>query len=62
MLSDNRVVSGGNFHAEPVAFAADQIATRHLRNRRHRPAPHRPAGRSRPFLWSAGLPRPRSRA
>ncbi len=26
MLSDNSVVSGGNFHAEPVAFAADQIA------------------------------------
>ncbi|WP_455481583.1 histidine ammonia-lyase [Bartonella sp. B35(2025)] len=26
VLSDNTVVSGGNFHAEPVAFAADQIA------------------------------------
>lgn len=26
VLSDNAVVSGGNFHAEPVAFAADQIA------------------------------------
>ncbi len=26
VLSDGRVVSGGNFHAEPVAFAADQIA------------------------------------
>lgn len=26
ILSDNSVVSGGNFHAEPVAFAADQIA------------------------------------
>ena len=25
-LSDGRVVSGGNFHAEPVALAADQIA------------------------------------
>ena len=25
-LSDGRIVSGGNFHAEPVAFAADQIA------------------------------------
>lgn len=25
-LSDDSVVSGGNFHAEPVAFAADQIA------------------------------------
>jgi len=26
VLSDNSVVSGGNFHAEPVAFTADQIA------------------------------------
>ena len=26
VLSDNSVVSGGNFHAEPVAFAADQVA------------------------------------
>ncbi|EJF87603.1 histidine ammonia-lyase [Bartonella vinsonii subsp. arupensis OK-94-513] len=26
ILSDGEVVSGGNFHAEPVAFAADQIA------------------------------------
>ncbi|MBX9456058.1 MAG: histidine ammonia-lyase [Rhizobium sp.] len=26
VLADNSVVSGGNFHAEPVAFAADTIA------------------------------------
>ena len=26
ILSDGTIVSGGNFHAEPVAFAADQIA------------------------------------
>ena len=26
VLSDDSVVSGGNFHAEPVAFAVDQIA------------------------------------
>lgn len=26
VLSNGRIVSGGNFHAEPVAFAADQIA------------------------------------
>jgi histidine ammonia-lyase len=26
VLGDGSVVSGGNFHAEPVAFAADQIA------------------------------------
>jgi histidine ammonia-lyase len=26
VLADGNIVSGGNFHAEPVAFAADQIA------------------------------------
>ena len=26
VLTDGRIVSGGNFHAEPVAFAADMIA------------------------------------
>ncbi|MEO4042869.1 histidine ammonia-lyase [Hoeflea sp. CAU 1731] len=26
ILDENSIVSGGNFHAEPVAFAADQIA------------------------------------
>ncbi len=26
IVSDGRIVSGGNFHAEPVAFASDQIA------------------------------------
>ncbi|WP_420342768.1 histidine ammonia-lyase [Paenirhodobacter sp.] len=26
LTSEDRIVSGGNFHAEPVAFAADQIA------------------------------------
>ncbi|GHG99715.1 histidine ammonia-lyase [Pseudodonghicola xiamenensis] len=26
LIDEDRIVSGGNFHAEPVAFAADQIA------------------------------------
>lgn len=26
LVDEDRIVSGGNFHAEPVAFAADQIA------------------------------------
>ena len=26
LVGEGRIVSGGNFHAEPVAFAADQIA------------------------------------
>ena len=57
VLSDNSVVSGGNFHAEPVAFAADQIALAILRNRRDLAAPHRPSGRSRPLLRPARVPR-----
>ncbi len=32
------IVSGGNFHAEPVGFAADMIALALLGNRRHRAA------------------------
>jgi histidine ammonia-lyase len=38
------VLSGGNFHAEPVAFAADQLARR--RDRLAVRAAHRAAGRS----------------
>ena len=26
MIEDGEILSGGNFHAEPVAFAADTIA------------------------------------
>ena len=56
VLADGSVVSGGNFHAEPVAFAADQIAHRGLRDRRDRAAPHRAAGRSGAVLRPAGVP------
>jgi hypothetical protein len=54
------VLSGGNFHAEPVAFAADILALACGRSRLDRRAPHLLAGRSeneRP----AGLPRARQR-
>ena len=26
LVGENKIVSGGNFHAEPIGFAADQIA------------------------------------
>ena len=26
LVDENKIVSGGNFHAEPIGFAADQIA------------------------------------
>ena len=42
----DEALSGGNFHAEPVAFAADMIAHGDLRDRLARRAPHRHAGRS----------------
>ena len=42
---DDLVLSGGNFHAEPVAFAADQLALAVARDRLDRRAPHRDTGR-----------------
>jgi histidine ammonia-lyase len=42
---DGAMISGGNFHAEPVALAADAMALRHRRGRRDRRAPHRHADR-----------------
>ena len=43
---DDEALSGGNFHAEPVAFAADIDCARDLRNRLARRAQDRHAGRS----------------
>ena len=45
VLADGQIVSGGNFHAEPVGFAADMIALAIGRDRRHRPAPRGADGR-----------------
>ena len=53
--ADGEALSGGNFHAEPVAFAADMIAHRALRDRLAVGAPHRDAGRSG-ALRPAGIP------
>ena len=52
---DDTALSGGNFHAEPVAFAADHDRARRLRDRRARRAPHRAAGRSG-AVRPAGVP------
>jgi histidine ammonia-lyase len=41
------MLSGGNFHAEPVALAWRCAGRRHCRDRRHHRAPHRHAGRHR---------------
>ena len=54
-------LSGGNFHAEPVAFAADMMAHRDLRDRLARRAAHRHAGRSG-AVGPAGLPDAEARA
>ena len=43
----DRSSRGGNFHAEPVALAADALARRDRRGRRDRRAPHRDADRRR---------------
>ena len=42
MTDTGEALSGGNFHAEPVAFAADFIALGHLRDRLDRGAPRSP--------------------
>ena len=55
------ILSGGNFHAEPVAMAADTIAIAHRRDRRAGRAPHRHADR-RDDEQPAGLPGRRSPA
>ena len=39
LVETGQIVSGGNFHAEPVAFAADQIALADCRDRFHCPTP-----------------------
>ena len=57
----DEALSGGNFHAEPVAFAADMIALADLRNRLARRAPDRDARRSRAFR-PAGVSDPEARA
>ena len=38
-----QMISGGNFHAEPVAARLRRDGRRHRRSRRHRRAPHRNA-------------------
>ncbi len=44
---DDAMVSGGNFHAEPVALACDALCRRDCRSRRDRRAAHRDADRHR---------------
>ena len=44
--ADEAVLSGGNFHAEPVGFAADDLAAGDRGNRRHVRAPYRRPGGS----------------
>jgi len=47
VVSDTEVLSGGNFHAEPVAFAADQLALVLCEIGQYLRTPCRRAGRSR---------------
>ena len=49
------VISGGNFHAQPVAFAADMHRPGALRDRLDRRTAHRHARRSR-AVGPAGVP------
>ena len=68
-VSDNPLIfadtgealSGGNFHAEPVAFAADMHRARDLRDRLDCRAADRHAGRSG-AVGPAGVPHAEARA
>ena len=55
------MISGGNFHAEPVALAADAHGAGHRRGRRDRRAAHRDADRRR-RVAAAAVPDGRRRA
>ncbi len=61
IAEDGVALSGGNFHAEPVAFAADMIAMALSRDRLDRRAAYRHADRSSP-LGAARIPHAQSRA
>ena len=51
---DYEVMSTGNFHGEPLAFAGDMLAIAVAELASHHRAPHRPD--ARPGLLAAGLP------
>ncbi len=53
---DNDIISGGNFHAEPVAMAADNLA-RHCRNRQFVRASYGTSHRQRAIKTAAILSR-----
>ncbi len=56
VLADGRLVSNGNFHGIPLAFAADFLAIADRRGRRDRRASRRPAAGRDPLDGAAGLP------
>ena len=60
-VDEGEILSGGNFHAEPVAFAADKIAVAHGRDRQPLRAPDGAADRPEPEQ-PAGVPDPATRA
>ena len=58
LAESDMIVSGGNFHAEPVGFAADMIALAICRDRCDRPTPGGADGRPDVELRSAAFPDP----
>ncbi len=54
--AENDVISGGNFHAEPVAMAADNIALAIAEIGSLLRAPHR-ADDGQPYVAAAAVPR-----
>ncbi len=62
VLDRRPIVSGGNFHAEPVGFAADMIALAISRDRRHRPTARGADGRPDAQSSTCRLSSPRTPA
>ncbi len=54
---DGVVLSNGNFHGQPVAFALDVLAHRGQRAGEHLGAEDRTARQPRALRWAAGVPR-----
>ena len=62
VFDNGDVLSGGNFHGQPVAQALDLLADHADHAAGHRRAAGRAAGQSRPVAGPAGVPDRRSRA
>ena len=62
LVDEDALVSNGNFHGQPLAFALDALAMARRRAREHLGAPRRAARQPEPLRRAAGVPHRRRRA